>query len=72
MFYAYVYETSTSRPRRVNLTATTAEEAKQEAEATLRGALAAGGVLDIFQDGQEHMGREGRMHRLINGVEWLN
>lgn len=72
MFYAHVYETSSSRPRRVNLNATTAEEAKQEAESTLRGALAAGGVLDIYQDGREHMGSEGRMRRTADGIEWLN
>lgn len=71
-FYANVYETSTSRPVRHNLKATTAEEAKREAEETLTPALAAGGVLDVYQNGWEDMGREGRMHRLINGVEWLN
>lgn len=73
MFYANVYESSTSRPRRVNLNAITAEAAKQEAESTLTEALAVGsGCIDVYQDGWEDMGREGRMRRTADGVEWLN
>jgi hypothetical protein len=72
MYYANVYESSTDRPRRQDLSAPTLSAAKLECEA-LSDALRAGdGALDLWCEGYEEFGREGRMVRTSEGIDWVN
>lgn len=70
MYYANVFESRSDRPRRQDLSAPTLAAAKLECE-DLSDALRAGdGALDLWCEGYEEFGREGRMLRTDAGVEW--
>ena len=71
-YYAQIFEDRSDRPRRQDLSAPTLAAAKLECEA-MREALRVGdGALDLWCEGYEEFGREGRMVRTSNGVDWLN
>ena len=70
-YYANVFEAASDRPRRVDLEAPTLAAAKLECE-DMREALQSGGdALDLWCEGYEEFGREGRMVRAAGGIDWV-
>lgn len=72
MYYAKVYESRTDRPRRQDLQAPTLAAAKMECEAMSEALRVGDGALDLWCEGFEEFGREGRMVRTETGLEWRN
>ena len=73
MYYAKVYESvSGSYPRRVELQAPTLSAAKLECEDMAPAVRVGDGAVDLWCEGYEEFGREGRMVRTAEGIDWVN
>ena len=71
-YYAKVFEDRDDPPYRRNLSAATKQEALREVEAMASAIRVERGAIDLWCEGYEEFGREGRMVRTEAGLEWLN